>query len=123
MKRPSDKLPPECDEYCPYRKCYAPGFDKGSFTPGRGYTSYHKVPRPCCMTRLTKGCPSYGIGQGSIGLLRPMPDWNTLLATLGDAIGSLKMSARARDAANRALAAAILAAAYARMADRDHQTN
>ena len=33
------------------------GKDKGSFTPGVGYTSYHAKPRLVCMTRHTRGCP------------------------------------------------------------------
>ena len=119
MKRPSDKLPPECDEYCPYRKCYAPGFDKGSFTPGRGYTSYHKVPQPCCMTRLTRGCPSEGSPQPYGLSRRPMPDWDLLLSEIGNSIDSTKMSKKAKKAAASALSAAILAADYARRASNE----
>jgi hypothetical protein len=33
------------------------GEDKGTFVQGRGYTSYHKVPKPVCMTRHLHGCP------------------------------------------------------------------
>jgi hypothetical protein len=47
----------ECDVLCPYRKFYQRGEDKGSFTPGKGYTSYHKKPIPACNTRLNHGCP------------------------------------------------------------------
>lgn len=54
------------DKKCPTRPCYTLGFDKGSYTPGRGYTSYHKVngrfiEYPVCMTRHLNGCPSNSI--------------------------------------------------------------
>lgn len=42
---------------CWMRECMNPGEDKGSYTPGRGYTSYYKNPRPECMRRLLHGCP------------------------------------------------------------------
>lgn len=48
---------------CATRPCFTFGFDKGSFTPGRGYTSYHTdakgrlVEKPVCMTRHVHGCP------------------------------------------------------------------
>jgi hypothetical protein len=37
-----------------------PGEDKGTFSQGQGYTSYHKVPIPVCMTRHMHGCPTEG---------------------------------------------------------------
>lgn len=52
---------------CPKRDCYQLGFDKGSFSPGRGYTSYHtdakgrRVERPVCMTRHLRGCPTRSV--------------------------------------------------------------
>jgi len=42
---------------CWARACMRVGEDKGSYAPGRGYTSYHSKPRPVCMTRHTRGCP------------------------------------------------------------------
>ena len=51
------KLPPECDELCRYRECFQHGENKGTFIPGRGYTSYHKKPIHVCMTRHMNGCP------------------------------------------------------------------
>lgn len=48
---------------CGTRECFRLGFDKGSYTPGRGYTSYHtdakgrRVEKPVCMTRHLHGCP------------------------------------------------------------------
>lgn len=48
---------------CAKRECFALGFDKGSFTPGVGYTAYHvdskgrRVEHPVCMTRHLRGCP------------------------------------------------------------------
>lgn len=51
-------LPPECDALCIIRTCYNKYEDKGSFSQGRGYTSYYKDFRPACGTRLCHGCPS-----------------------------------------------------------------
>jgi hypothetical protein len=48
---------------CAQRSCFQLGFDKGSYTPGRGYTSYyrdakgHTIEKPVCMTRHLHGCP------------------------------------------------------------------
>ena len=42
---------------CPSLPCYHAAQDKGTFTPGRGYTSYHKKPQWVCMTRHAHGCP------------------------------------------------------------------
>ena len=55
------------DAKCGDRECFALGFDKGSFTQGRGYTSYHtdakgrRVERPVCMTRHLRGCPTNSV--------------------------------------------------------------
>lgn len=51
------------DRDCAKRECFVLGFDKGSFTPGRGYTSYHtdakgrRVEKPVCGRRHYHGCP------------------------------------------------------------------
>lgn len=51
------------DRECAKRECFALGFDKGSFTQGRGYTNYHtdskgrRVEKPVCATRHYHGCP------------------------------------------------------------------
>ena len=48
---------------CSERPCFQFGFDKGSYSQGRGYTDYHtdskgrRVARPVCMTRHLRGCP------------------------------------------------------------------
>lgn len=50
------------DRDCPKRPCYWVGRDKGSYSPGRGY-SYHRdrrgktVERLVCWTRHLHGCP------------------------------------------------------------------
>ena len=55
------------DSLCAKRSCFSLGFDKGTFSQGRGYTSYHtdkrgrRVERPVCMTRHLRGCPSVSI--------------------------------------------------------------
>ncbi len=49
------------DSDCEFRPCYRFGFDKGSFTPGVGYTSYHAKAQPVCMTRHLNGCPHIGV--------------------------------------------------------------
>jgi hypothetical protein len=49
------------DRKCPERPCYSFGFDKGSFSPGRGYTSYYDKPKPVCARRLYHGCPTNSV--------------------------------------------------------------
>jgi hypothetical protein len=49
-------LPPECDVLCPFRQCYHKYHNKGSYTPGRGYTQYYQEFRPVCGTRMAHGC-------------------------------------------------------------------
>lgn len=46
---------------CAKRSCFHLGFDKGAFTPGRGYTSYYKKERPVCAQRHYHGCPSNSV--------------------------------------------------------------
>ena len=52
---------------CASRPCFQFGFDKGSYSPGRGYTSYHKdtkgryVEYPVCMRRHLHGCPTLSV--------------------------------------------------------------
>jgi hypothetical protein len=43
---------------CLQKKCYHPHPNKGSFTQGRGYTSYYDKPEWCCITRENSGCPN-----------------------------------------------------------------
>lgn len=45
------------DGQCCARPCLHVGEDKGSYTQGRGYTSYYKNPKLVCMSRLLRGCP------------------------------------------------------------------
>jgi hypothetical protein len=58
-KQRVDVLEPACAK----RECFSLGFDKDSFSPGRGYTSYHqdakgkRVEKPVCGTRHYHGCP------------------------------------------------------------------
>ena len=47
-------------EECPKLNCYQLGQDKGTYSPGRGYTSYYKKPKWVCMTRHLHGCPETG---------------------------------------------------------------
>lgn len=53
--------PPKCggghDALCPARPCYGLMEDKGSFTNGRGYTSYKAKPELVCRERHLHGCP------------------------------------------------------------------
>jgi hypothetical protein len=55
------KLVDVLDRKCGERNCFALGFDKGTYAPGRGYTSYHNKQRPVCWTRHLDGCPSRSI--------------------------------------------------------------
>lgn len=45
------------DAKCKTRLCFWLLQDKGSFTQGRGYTSYHAKPRWVCGKRHLDGCP------------------------------------------------------------------
>jgi hypothetical protein len=45
-------------ESCPSKKCFYLFADKGTFAPGKGYTSYHKQIWCVCGTRHLHGCPS-----------------------------------------------------------------
>jgi hypothetical protein len=49
-------MPPECDALCRFRHCYQKYENKGTFTVGRGYTSYHDGFRPVCGVRQLHGC-------------------------------------------------------------------
>lgn len=52
-------MPPECDPLCLVRKCYNKYENKGSYSVGRGYTSYHTDKfAPVCGTRMCRGCPT-----------------------------------------------------------------
>lgn len=67
----------ECGLLAWWRPCYRAGENKGTFSPGRGYTSYFKKPIKVCGTRFYHGCPSecsikeedYRLAQ------KPDPDW------------------------------------------------
>lgn len=45
------------DSLCAYRDCLQIGEDKGTFTPGFGYTHYHAKPKLVCIRRDYHGCP------------------------------------------------------------------
>ena len=45
------------DADCAWRSCLHVAPDKGSYTVGRGYTSYHANPKLVCMHRHSHGCP------------------------------------------------------------------
>ena len=55
------------DRECAARSCFSLGFDKGSYSPGRGYASYHTdargrhIEKPVCMTRHLRGCPTNSV--------------------------------------------------------------
>lgn len=55
------------DKKCATRPCFSLGFDKGTYTQGRGYTSYHtdakgkRIEKPVCMTRHLHGCPTSSV--------------------------------------------------------------
>ncbi len=48
------------DAECGQRPCFWLFFDKGSFTPGVGYTRYYDKARACCGTNHLHGCPHVG---------------------------------------------------------------
>lgn len=43
---------------CIFRPCFHFFVDKGTYTIGRGYTSYYDKEKYCCGTRKCHGCPS-----------------------------------------------------------------
>lgn len=55
------------EQKCKDRPYFRLGFDKGSFSQGRGYTSYHTdkkgrpIEKPVCMRRHLHGCPSNSV--------------------------------------------------------------
>jgi hypothetical protein len=49
------------NEKCKGLPCFYLFSDKGTFTPGRGYTSYHKKPRWVCGRRHLNGCPTVAV--------------------------------------------------------------
>lgn len=49
------------DSLCAERSCFILGVDKGTFVPGRGYTSYHKEQRWVCQRRMLHGCPTWHV--------------------------------------------------------------
>jgi len=85
-----NKLPPECDKLCKYRKCLHKGEDKGSYTVGRGYTSYYDKPRYVCVTRMLRGCPD-GILDG-----RPLPPFERIEAQIELEIGEAKATQKVK---------------------------
>lgn len=48
------------DSECGQRPCFRLMEDKGSFTPGVGYTRYYEKSRWCCGTNHEHGCPHVG---------------------------------------------------------------
>jgi hypothetical protein len=88
------KLPPECDELCRFRSCYAPGENKGPYVPGRGYTSYYSVPQYVCMTRHLHGCATVpGKGGQSV---RTLPDLEALVEHFKAEIEQAKATAKVK---------------------------
>ena len=87
------ELPSECDELCRYRTCFHPGENKGTFSAGRGYTSYHAKPILVCVYRMNHGCPSIEInGEWT----RPLPDVKRLLADMETDVDGAKCTQRVR---------------------------
>jgi len=66
-------LPPECDCLCPFRPCFNKYENKGSFSTGRGYTSYSSTFRAACGTRLSHGCPLWrGESEDKVDMLKAL---------------------------------------------------
>jgi hypothetical protein len=50
------------DKRCgPALACFVVNDDKGTFVPGRGYTSYYVHPHLVCWTRHCNGCPPVAV--------------------------------------------------------------
>ena len=86
-----DKLPPQCDVLCKYRKCLRKGYIKGHFVQGRGYTSYFKKPKYTCETCAYRGCP-----LGPTSDRRSLPDRAQMMSKIRDEIIGAKCTARVR---------------------------
>ncbi len=60
-------MPPECDLLCRFRTCYNKYENKGVYSQGRGYLSYHSEFKPACGVRMDRGCgvprPQYDMGS------------------------------------------------------------
>jgi hypothetical protein len=54
------KLVEVVDKRCKGQTCFQLFNDKGTYSPGRGYTSYYAKPRWCCGTNHLHGCPTIG---------------------------------------------------------------
>lgn len=87
---------PDADDLCLYRDCYCVGEDKGSYSPGRGYTSYHAEPLPICMARMCHGCPSGPIVDNRVS--RPIPPWDKVMDGVERRIKGAKTAAQRRKA-------------------------
>ena len=84
------ELPPECDSLCEYRNCFHKGENNGTFSLGRGYTSFFKTPEYVCMTRMLNGCPHGPINE------RPMPDFNKFMKEITEEIDNAKCTKKVK---------------------------
>lgn len=80
---------------CRDQECFVLFADKGTFAPGRGYTSYHDKPRWVCGTRHLHGCPDAGVCRQCRTLCSPP----TLAVGRCGWCGSTDLEARDEDVA------------------------
>lgn len=90
----------DCGKFAWWRKCFWPAENKGSFTPGRGYTSYYKVPIKNCGTRMNHGCPHTNLSEVDpksvyLTMLQPEPDWDETLLYFKEAFSAIKINTKA----------------------------
>ena len=88
------QLPPECDALCEWRTCLHKGENRGTFSVGRGYTSYYEKPVYVCMYRQHHGC---GNNRIDLSLLNT----KEMLKDIEFKIQELKMTNKARGYMNR----------------------
>ena len=104
-------LPPPMDRLCPYRDCYSPGENKGTFVQGRGYARYFDKPIPCCMTNLLRGCPAEPNVHEEVGepddryrrAVRVMPDWDKVVEACGTRVAEVRATRKAKELMNELL--------------------
>lgn len=89
-------MPPECDVLCRFRPCYGKYEDKGSYSAGRGYTSYHDGFYPACSTRLSHGC---GYGRGALDVVSVLAYFSMAIEEISPCVRTAKARAKLRNMA------------------------
>ena len=88
----------ECGEFAWWKPCFVPGENKGSYTPGRGYTNYLEKPIKVCSTRHQMGCPVITFvpveGKDYRTSVTPPPNFCQIAEYLDDDLPKMTQKAR-----------------------------